>query len=93
VVRERTRLIEREEFKKGDVSGLRMAGSSSRAKGKNKARDVGGFVGRPELDDEKLRVRYKEAVDEKKGIVFFRFWGILFWLNTNGLFYSSGSAG
>lgn len=70
VVRERTRLIEREDFKKGDVSGLRVAGSSSRAKGKNKARDVSGF-GRPELDDEKLRARYKEAVDEKKGLCSF----------------------
>ena len=64
VVRERTRLIEREEFRKSDVS-LRAA-SGSRAKGKNKAKDVSGF-GRPELDDEKLRIRYKEAVDEKKG--------------------------
>lgn len=72
VVRERTRLIEREELRKSDVS-LRVAGSS-RVKGKNKAKDVSQF-GRPELDDERLRARYKEAVDEKKGQLscFFNF--------------------
>ena len=64
VVRERTRLFEREELRKGDLS-FRMAGSS-KGKGKNRAKDVSG-VGRPELDDERLRSRYKEAVDEKKG--------------------------
>ena len=64
MVRERTRLIEREESRKSDVS-FRMAGGG-RLKGKNKAKDISGF-GRPELDDETLRVRYKEAVDEKKG--------------------------
>jgi hypothetical protein len=74
VVRERTRLIEREELRKADVS-LRVAGSS-RAKGKNKAKDVSGF-GRPELDDEKLRTRYKEAVDEKKGLRYFLFFSPL----------------
>lgn len=70
VVRERTRLMEREESRKGDVS-LRMT-SNSKGKGKNRAKDVSG-IGRPELDDERLRARYKEAVDEKKGQLTFYF--------------------
>jgi len=64
VARERTRLMEREESRRPDVSY--RAPGSSKAKGKGKAKDVSGF-GLPELDDERLRVRYKEAVDEKKG--------------------------
>jgi len=64
VARERTRLMEREESKGPDIS-YRVSGSS-KAKGKSKAKDVSGF-NLPQLDDERLRVRYKEAVDEKKG--------------------------
>lgn len=53
VARERTRLIEREE--------LNDLGSSKKYqnKGKGKAMDI---------DDERLHERYKEAVDEKKGL-------------------------
>ena len=64
VARERTRLMEREESRRPDASYRAPGGSKT--KGKGKAKDVSGFCP-PELDDERLRVRYKEAVDEKKG--------------------------
>lgn len=67
VTRERTRLFEREHSRsmQRDVS-FRGLGSG-RTKGKNKARDT-SFVGLADLDDERLRERYKEVVDEKKGL-------------------------
>lgn len=55
VARERTRLIEQEEFLKQQQANLRAA------KGKARARDR-------DLDDStQLHERYKEAVEEKKG--------------------------
>jgi len=64
VARERTRLFEREESRRGDISYRRP--ECSKAKGKSKAKDISNF-GLAELDDDRLRARYKEAVEEKKG--------------------------
>jgi hypothetical protein len=69
VARERTRLFEREESRKGDVSYRRPEGS--KAKGKSKAKEISNF-GLAELDDERLKTRYKEAVEEKKGQCYVR---------------------
>ncbi|KAF8904145.1 hypothetical protein CPB84DRAFT_1773556 [Gymnopilus junonius] len=57
VARERTRLFEREE------QNARSFSYQSRFKGKAKAADAP-----PELDDERLHARYKEAVEEKKAL-------------------------
>lgn len=57
VVRERTRLIEREE--------LNDFGYGKTTQNKGKERAVEPFV---HIDDERLHERYKEAVDEKKGL-------------------------
>jgi len=58
VARERTRLFEREELQTHQYA-------YNRTKGKGKAKD-----GPSEIDDERLHARYKEAVDEKKGMFF-----------------------
>lgn len=63
VTRERTRLFEREESRRGDISH-RNSGSS-KVKGKSRAKDIS--FGPSELDDERLRTRYKEVVEEKLG--------------------------
>lgn len=56
VTRERTRLFEREE------QNARSFTYPNKNKGKARANDVP-----PEMDDERLHARYKEAVEEKKG--------------------------
>ncbi|KAF8158574.1 hypothetical protein B0H34DRAFT_464811 [Crassisporium funariophilum] len=77
VARERTRLIQREElnFQQRDSS---MYAKPATSKGKGKARQ-----GPAEIDDERLHERYKEAVDEKKGLFSL---GIISLASSHGLF-------
>jgi hypothetical protein len=70
VARERTRLFEREEMSirgLGDVS-YRTSGSGRRGKAKAKARETSTAGAREEIDDVRLHERYKEVVEEKKGL-------------------------
>lgn len=62
VARERTRLIEREE-----LSGLAYGKTTQTTRNKGKGRAMEPSV---DIDDERSHERYKEAVDEKKGLCF-----------------------
>lgn len=71
VARERTRLFEREEISirgRGDTS-YRSAGGG-KGRGKSKARDTTAGGIREAIDDVRLHERYKEVVEEKKGLFF-----------------------
>jgi len=68
VARERTRLFEREELSirgHGDTS-YRTGGGNGR--GKAKMRDTTTAGRREAIDDVRLHERYKEVVEEKKGL-------------------------
>ena len=68
VARERTRLFEREELSirgHGDTSSRSGSGNG---RGKAKTRDTTTAGGREAIDDVRLHERYKEVVEEKKGL-------------------------
>lgn len=64
VTRERTRLFDREETSIRDTSYHTGGG---KGRGKAKARDTMAGV-RERIDDVRLHERYKEVVEEKKGL-------------------------
>ncbi|KAF9523879.1 hypothetical protein CPB83DRAFT_647159 [Crepidotus variabilis] len=68
VARERTRLFDRDNSRSFQQEQSYRAPGLSKAKGKSKAKDNSFVGGLAELDDERLKARYKEAVDEKKAL-------------------------